>query len=444
MFRRLLLTAVLVCGFSILSTAVTISGFLDQELRFDFGANFDEFRFDTEIGLEAGFGAWNIGTFIDLESDGMEDLEFFTLGRIGAFDVYSIFEFHAIDGDNLGPGNIKEDWDTAVWTRIAGVDLWGVFSILAGDDPVDGWISGVGAAWGLHGQAGDLEIWSEMRFNMHTFVRWVVWNGIEKTVRFNQGCDTISVEEANCDLDFNYANIYARIPLDCMEVGARVGFHDAGFSNIRFWLTDVDTPVDWLDIDVLHLRFHDDAKEYEMELGLDLAEAFCITPYFSLVQDTPTAVKGIQLDALGFEAQFENVAFVASGMFDEVDYFIRDDARIDRFDRGEAYGYTLFPDCRESMSGMELALGIEVGVPGCCATQKLGVYGFFGPFIPTALFDLNIVRIMYEDHITPQLAWSAEFIIEVDSAPWVEFTFSYDWGDVQITNSMESCCNLLP
>ena len=445
MSRRLLLTAVLVCGFAVLGSAVTISGFFDQELDFSFGAGFTEFWFDTEIGLEAGFGSWNIGTFIDLETDGWEDLEFFTLGRVGAFNVYSIFEFHALDGGALTPGdNIKEDWDTAIWTRLAGVDLWAVFSILAGDDPVDGWISGAGWAWGLHGQAGDFEIWSEMRFNLRPFVRWVVWNGFEKTIRFNQGCDTISVEEPNCDLDFTYANIYARFPVDCMDVGARIGFFDTGFSNLRFWVEDIDTPIEWLEIDAIHLWFYEDEKELGLMFDVSVAEASCITPYVSLAQSSMTTVDGVQIDALGMEVEVESVTVIASAMFDDTDYYLGKDARLHAVKGSEPYSYTLYADCIGDRAGMEFALGLEVDGTGCCAPQTLGVYGFFGPFTPTALFDLEILRVIYEDHITPQLSWSAEFTFEASSPPRVEFAFAYDWGEVQITNSMESCCRIWP
>ena len=442
MRRAMLFAVVLVLGLGSAGYGISISGFVNHELRLDFGlGGFDDIWGDTEIGIEADLRGWTVGMFIDIETDGWEDLEFFLSGSFGAFEIFSWYEFYGVS-DNLTPTEVRQDWDTVVQMPFGGVDFWGVFS-MAGEESGGMSEYGSGAAFGFNAMAGPIEIWSEMRFNLRPFVRWVFWNGMDMVLSRIQACDLIDLEDPTCEMDFNRANIYVSLPFCCADIVAKLGIEDDGFHNFQIWLERIDTGLDWLAVDFVGIWYDVDGKDLDVTLDLSFGDASCITPYGSLDLGAADVVNSISLDGLGLVCPIGDVSLAVSALWDDTDYYIGEDARIHPVDGGATRGRLLLPACVEDMGGMDFALGLEAGGAGCCAPYQLGLYAFFWPS-STALFDLQHIRLIYRDEIGENVSWSMEVWAEVGWINAVEFTLTYTWGEPWLVNSTESCCSYPP
>ena len=432
-----------VLSISVLCSGLSMSGFIMHETYFDFeNGGFEGFIFDTEIGIELSFSQWTTGLFIDLESDGWEDLEIFSAGSLGAFDIFSWFEFYAIGGGNLMPGEMVQTWDTIVQLELGGVNLWGVFAMLVGDSGVlhD---SGTGSAFGFHAQEGVIDIYGEVSFNLHPFVPWVVWNGMDVVLSRLQGCTLIMLEDVTCAMTFTNADVFVLFPIGCADVGTRLTFDPLGFRAFHVWTEDLRTPFTWLTIELVDIWYMKNEKIFDISLGFNLGEAWCITPYLGIDQ-SEASVTAIRLDGLGLVCQLEDVTFIASALGNQTDFYIGEDVRIHQANQGFSHGYPLFFDCIKPMYGTEFAVGIETGGESCCSTNRLGVYAYFGPSTGSPLFDLREFRFLYTHEITEKLAWSLEAFADYDEFEGIEVTLYYTWGDVKIVSADESCCIFVP
>ena len=436
----LLLTGAGACG-------QTISGFLDYESDFHFHAgSLDYTKLDVEVGLELSSPVWAGGVFLDLESDGLEDIEFFGMGSFGALDIYSYFELTDPDQGHMTPDQLLQDWDTVVRLDLTGVELWGIFSQLVTDSEGVHTVKS-GAAVGAHATVGCIDFWAEARFGLRAFLTRAFWFGLDEVIRRNQACNFIRVSEdkVGCDLEFTRANIFTLFPIGCVDLGTRMGIDDHGFVDFRAWATNLQTGIDWLVIEAVEVWFELEHKHVDVHLGLGLGETTCITPFVSLIQSQQTAVDGIQLDGLQLLWEMDDVTVVASALMDDAEFFIAEDARIYPQDGGVTLAYVLLPDCIRSIDEVEFALGLEVGDEGCCAPSRFGVYAYFDSD-HGKLFDFVGLRFLFNDWITDSLSWSAEGWFEYEAYQRIEFTVSYAWGEPRIVSSAEgsSCCYYLP
>lgn len=443
--RGLIAGAILVACLGLLASGMSTSGFYMQEVYLDFeNGGFEDFVFDTEFGIEASFGGWTTGLFIDFESDGWEDLEIFTAGTLGAVDIFSWFEFYAVNGDHLMPGEIIQDWDTVIQLELSGVELWGVFSMLSAES---GGVqdSGTGLAWGLHEQIGAVGIWAEMTFNLESFVQWVVWNGMDTVLGSIQACDLVTVIDPTCAMSFAATEVFVTFPFACVDVGAFFGIaHDGDFA-FSLWAEHIQTGLDWLVIDLVELWYFADEKLIDFTFDVSLGEALCITPFVALEESFLFAIDAITLEGLQMVCPVGDATAIASVVMDSSDFYIGKDARIHPWDGGVSVGPVLASDCvGRPVGGADFAIGIETGGDGCCAPFQIGLYAYFDSSAPTPLFDLQRIRFVYRDNIGERLTWSLVALADHNEFEGIEIIVNYEWGHVQLVNSEESCCSYVP
>ncbi|MFC2106041.1 hypothetical protein ACFLS0_04755 [Candidatus Bipolaricaulota bacterium] len=454
-----LIIAVLVVGLGIPAGAQSLSGFIDHSttLYFDNGG-LDEFGFGTKIGIEYGIADWAFGTFLDLEDDynhwfgypyEWDVLAFSAVGSLGATEVYSLLQFESF-GDTLSASDMWQDWDTVLRTKIAGVEMWAILSLLARTEAEE-LFSGAGSAFGLHGQAGALEVWTEVQFNLYSVVDWIFANWFDEVLRKNQAYYLIEVLDwTSCAMDFSFADVYATFPFLCTDVRAWIGFDDDGFYAFELWVEDLETGIDWLQIDYVDLQYETDGKYLMMELEVSLDAATCIKPYVSLVQDNPFSVSGIRIEALELSYQIGDATIVFSelmyrGELYLPNYYLGIDARIHPWpswwwEWWDPTSYFMIPSqCTDPMFAAEEAIGLEIGGTGCCAPFLLGIYSFFDIDLTDVLFDWMGLRVLFKDGLTSKLSWSIESWLMHDGLEWIEFGFSYSWGDVRSISSDETC-----
>jgi len=447
MHRGLVLGIVALLGIAFCGTGMTLSGFYMQEVYLDFeDGGFEEFIFDTEVGIEASFGEWTTGIYLDFESDGWEDLEVFSSGTLGAFSVFSWLEFYAIDGHDLYVHEVIQDWDTVVQVEVSSVDLWWVFSIISVDTQTYSLTaSGIGSAFGLHTQIGAANVYAEFSFNLDPFAIWVVWNGMDTVLGKIQACNLINIENLTCAPTFSAAEFFVLFPFCGVDVGAFFGIaHDGDFA-FSLWTEDLQTPLDWLVIDAVELWYYPDEKLMDFTLDFSVGDALCITPFIELGQGFPAIAGEIYLDGLQVVCPIGDVVVAASALTDNTDFFIGRDARIHPRDGDVAMGAVIMPECiRSPTGGADFAIGIETGGSSCCAPFEIGVYAYFESGGHNPLFDLQRIRFEYRDGIGEKLSWSLVAIADHNEFEGIEIILNYEWGDVQLVSNDESCCAFVP
>lgn len=441
----LIVGAILLLGLGLLGSGMSVSGFYMQEIYLDFeDGGFEKFIFDSEFGIEASFGEWTTGLFLDFESDGWEDFEVFTAGTLGALQVFSWFEFYAVAGDHLTPGEIIQDWDSVFQVELSGIDLWGVFSLLAVED--GGFqASGTGWAWGLHEQVGDVGIWAEMTFNLYPFAEWVVWNGMDSVLSKIQACDLVDVLDPTCSMSFTVAEVFVTFPFQCVDVGAFFGIAHDGDLAFSLWAEHLETGLDWLVIDLVELWYFADEKLIDFTLDFSIGESLCITPFVALGQGFPFSADEIYIDGLQIVCPVGDATAIASVVTDDTDYFIGKDARIHPRNGGVSVGAVLASNCvGPPVGGADFAIGIETGGESCCAPFQIGVYAYFESGGHNPLFDLQRIRFVYRDGIGERLSWSLVALADHNEFEGIEIIVNYEWGDVELVSNEESCCSFVP
>gem|GEM_PF-1426748 len=469
--KTFLIIAVLVVGLGIPVYAQSLSGFIDHStiLYFDSGA-FDEFGFSTKIGIEYGIADWAFGAFLDLEDnsrrwygywDEWDVLAFSAVGSLGATEVYSLVQFESF-GKPLSTDDMWQDWDTVVRMEIAGVETWAILSVQEQTYDEESQ-SGAGSAFGLHGRADMLEVWAEVQFNLYSVVDWVFANGFDEVLRKNQACYyLIEVVDPTCSMEFSFADVYVAFPFLCTDVKTWIGFDDDGFYEFEIWVEDLETGIDWLQIDYVDLRYWIDGKNLDIELGVSLGDAVCIKPYASFVQENSFSVSGIRIEALELSYQIGDATIVFSELMyqEEIflpNYYLGIDARIHPlpswwWEETRASYFLIPSQCTDPMFAAEEAIGLEIGGDGCCAPFLLGIYSFFDIDLTYSFFDIDVtdvlfdwigLRVLFKNGLTSKLSWSFESWLMYDKVEWIEFGFSYNWGDVRSISSDETCCFFL-
>lgn len=456
--KTLLIIAALVAELVIPVGAQSLSGFIDNSttLYFD-NSGLDEFGFSTKIGIEYGIADWAFGTFLDLEANNWhwygypyewDVLAFSAAGSLGATEVYSLLQFESF-GDPLNASDMWQDLDTVLRTEIAGVEMWAILSLLAWTEDEET-LSGAGSAFGLHGQAGVAEVWAEIQFNLDSVVDWIFANGFDEVLRKNQTYYLIEVLDwTSCIMEFSFADVYVTFPFLCTDLGTWIGFDPDGFYAFELWAEDLETGIDWLQIDYVDLEYWINGKDLDIMLEVSLGDAACIKPYVSLVQDNPFSVSGIQIDALELFYQIGDATIVLSellyrGELYLPNYYLGIDARIHPlplwwWEEAPTSRFLLPSQCAYPILGAEEAIGLEIGGAGCCAPFLFGIYSFFDIDLTGVLFDWMGLRVLFKDELTSKLSWSFESLLMHDGLEWIEFGFSYKWGDVRTISSDETC-----
>ena len=415
-----------------------MAGFVDNEIFVDFGEPWsDALWLDFEVGFEYTVGSWTFGALADLYEEGLYDLAFVTVGSIGAIDVYSMYW---LDGEDFDyEDNMYADWDNAAWTTIAGADFWVLFSQVEHRD--FGWDgSGAGLAIGTHGTAGDVEVWSEIQFNLYPLLPFIYENGIEKTVEMNLPCDLIDVIDPTCRLDFTGAQFLFDFPFCSADAGSLIGFGTGGFYGVEFWMLDLATGIPGVILERTSLVFTPEEKTLYFWLGFDPGPSLCITPFVTLDLDDPTTVVGCEIDALQLACTIGDVSVVISELFANDDYYIGIDGVIHEYWGLLSYG-TLTEDCVDEAFGVQEAIGIEIGRDDCCSNESfVGIYSYFDLDLADSLFDWLGLRARVELAFSPLLSAFVEAWIWHDEFDSIAFGFDYSWGTLRALTKDWTCC----
>jgi hypothetical protein len=340
------------------------------------------------------------------------------------------------------------DWDNAVWASIAGADFWAIFSTVEERD-FEWDESGAGLAIGAHGLAGDIEVWSEIRFNLHPVLPFIYENGIEKTVEKNLACDLIDIIDPTCSLDFTGADFMFDFPFCCADVGSWISFGTGGFYWAEFWMLDLATGIPGVTLERTSLVFTPDEKMLYFWLEFDPGAGLCITPFVTLdmppfgpffdIQNAGT-IQGFEIDALELVCNIGDVKVVISELFTSDDYYIGEDAAIHK--RSDFVSFATFPDdCVNPAYGVQEAIAVEIGRDGCCGNETfIGIYSFFDIDLHDVLFDWLGVRVRAEMSFSPSISAYVEAWIWYDEFDAIILGFDYSWDTLRALIKDWDCC----
>lgn len=441
---RIALSTTLCVGLVAIAVIGQISGFVHDKIGIDFGAPWsDALYLEFDVGLEYTIGSWTSGTAVSLYNYGLLDISFVTIGSIGAIQVYSSYW---LDGEyNQADDFLYADWDNAVWTSVAGADFWAIFSTV--EDRGLNWNdSGAGLAIGAHGLAGDIEIWSEMQFNLESMMPYIYENGLEKTLEKNLACDLIDIADPTCSLDFTGAELVFEFPFCCADVGSWIGFGTDGFHALELWMLDLATGIPGVTLEQTRLRFSLNTKMLYLGLGFDPGIGFCITPYVTLdlgyVQspNSMPIIEGFGIDALELDCNIGDVKVIISELLSFDDYYIGIDGAIHNYPDDFSF-WTLSNECIQPAYGVHEAISIEIGRDGCCGSDSfVGIYNYFDMTLSDALFDWLGVRVRAEMSFSPSISAYVEAWIWHNEFDAIILGFNYSWGDIRALTEDWNCC----
>ena len=371
---------------------------------------------------------------------------------------------------SLSQPTFREWWNLA-WTSIAGVDVWAMWGIENTEWQFGGIASGsvnttgiapmvcatnygqtdshFGYTFGVHGVAGDLEVWAEADFGAgHLAVDMARW-GYDLNLIASTWLDcSWGHMDGLCDTSFKNLWVIATYPFGCASLISTLAISCSGFDSMSFGVDDVRFGAAWFYIDYAQIRFETDEKEWSLDLDLVVPEVLCIQPHFgwNLDQpgsDTSTLIDSIVLAGLSMECDWNGIKFLFAERFrtgesDSSDFFnITTDARLwsKVADREPLKGYPCWNPCLER-DAIDEAFGIEVQSDACCGgRQTAGIYVFFDHELnDVSLFDWHHVRAALNIGITQSFSvgMAAVFDYAMYSPALFTFRFGYEWGTLRI------------
>ena len=416
------------------------AGFIHGEIFLDLGDPWPAaMDLDFEVGLETTVGGWSIGSLVDLEQDGLEDLAFVALGSVGAVSVYSLYWLEGWTGGTPIPGvDLDQDWDNALWTSISGVDLWAFFSIRE-TTWEDLSINGAGLAVGAHGAAGGVEVWAEAQFNLESMLPYVYWNGFARTIEKNLACDLISVLEPTCSLDVSFIEFYLDFTACCAEIGSWLGFDPDGFYGLEFWVLDVATGLPGLTLAWIDLYFELDDKDLDFAFEFDPGFGGCIRPFVSLL-DKSSTVSGLRVAALDWVCEIGNATVTISELLSDHEFYIGIDGAIHGFPRPFSF-WAISEDCVEPVFDANEAVSVEVGDAGCCGgDDSIHIVAFFDTALDDVLFDWLGARARADIALTSNLSAYVEIWMWYDEVETIAMGLDITWGTLRAVTADWTCC----
>ena len=431
--------------FGLAGSASSFSGRWKTELDLDIdptAAFADSFSLWSEVASEFQIGSWTFAntTFFDSEA-GLHLTRFAVEGALGAFGMISSTAF----AESFGADRTV----LAGRVSVGGVEFWGgttLWRYTAGD-------SGAGLIFGASGIAGGSSIYADMAFNIERPIIWrVIEMGFDAVWEQLLLCDLLGPAAVTCDLPFSFLNVHTNSPLGCFDIETLTTFWWVdGFHLFRAWISDVDLGFGGLTLNRVDLLFAIDSKALLLDFGLRLAEAVCITPYVTWVEDASIGlIDGFSVRALEMICEVGGVKVIVSELFGAPVpgpllgpiFLIGNDARIHRID----LNFRGFSMCFEPVDADE-AIGVEFERAGCCGgTFKLGIYAFFDTDLPgTSLFDWSETRARFEYATASNLTVSGYLDVFEDGIPWLGVAFELLWGDLVLFGPdwQAACCRMV-
>jgi len=359
---------------------------------------------------------------------------FAAIGSLGAFDLISAIEFDPF-------------WDeshaiSAGRAALGGVGLWGAVAL--DDWMADPWL---GYLFGTYGSVGDVQFYADVGLNIDPIVTWAI-------IRY--GFETVWEQLAFCDMLFPISaggpvltslNVYTKAPFSCMDIETWIHVDPHGFQFFSLWASDVDLGIGGLLIDRMELLFRPNAKIVQFDLGFQVGEMACITPYVSLSDDPTTHhIDGLSFDALEMICTIGDVTVIVSELLNRTlmvpfFYVIGDDARIHKLEAGVWGPWWWW--CVTPIAASE-AIGIEIDRTGCCDTRfSVGLYTFFDTTLPASSpFDWTETHLTFECEFSNGYTVFGHLGTHHSSGMFLQFGFEAVWGDptVFVPDWMQICC----
>lgn len=498
-FRRLgreaevskaLVALVLVCLLGMVAIGDELSGRVD--FTFNVDPNRAIFNPQAAMVIEYSLSGWTFGMVSEFGSSqyvngdlglghfgsALEDIIFGVRGVLGAFHLasYMFFgsstpefredlfcgsvDFYSISEAVRQPRFLA--WKNLVWTSIAGVDLWAMWGIdaphtrmyttsVASFKPMDVDLeidTYSGSTFGVHGVAGELEVWAEVSFGAGHLIGLMPYWGYDLDYIASTWyyCDWGYGFDGDCSAAFDDLWVIVSYPFGCASLFSELYLDCSGFEFVSFAVRDIDLGVGWFYLDDLKVKFETDSKSVWLDLELAVPEVFCIQPHISWDLDlndddhsSDTVIDGISLVGLTMEYNWNNTTFLFAERFADPglgysEYAsITTDARLwSMVSENEPSTYCE-PNCGLLCIADE-AFGIEVDSDACCGERMFGgVYVFFDHELEEeSLFDWLGMRAVVEYGIAPNFVVGMTGDFYHSLPPLLGFSFSYTWGTLRI------------
>ena len=305
-----------------------------------------------------------------------------------------------------------------------------------------------GSTFGVHGVAGELEVWAEVSFGADHLIGLMPYWGYDLDYIASTWyyCDWGFGFDGDCGVAFDDLWVIVSYPFGCGSLFSELYLDCSGFDYVSFTVRDVDLGVGWFHLDDFKVKFETDSKSVWLDLELAVPEVFCIQPHVSWDLDlddrnSDTIIDGITLVGLTMEYSWNDTTFLFVERFadHELGYSeyasITSDARLwSRVSEREPSTYCE-PNC-DLLCMVDEAFGIEVNSDACCGTQMFGaVYVFFDhdyELENQPLFDWFGTRAVVEYGIGPSFVVGMTGDFYYSLPPLLGFSFSYSWGTLRI------------
>jgi hypothetical protein len=409
-------------GLGVAAFAAPMYGSWDTEICFrvqttDNAVFIDSFY--SEIGIGYLVGGWDFGMYMELDETGLTGIYFLADGSLGAFSFYSLLEFD--------PVNVAfSEWDNAASISLAGVNLYGLFSLenIGGD---------IGSGWGVggYGSAGDISVHAEALFNLdspfYPPIFWIDALGYDGFLSFNTNGyspygisrgDMIAVVQTSCAVAFSEFNLYARFPFTCLDLLVTLNFTCAnGFEIVCFKIDDIELGQ-WFYLDDLDICFTVQTKSVVVDFELVLGDTGCFVPYFRIDQEGNN-INGIIFDAFTIEYSWNGVTFTAGHLFNYDEYI----------------GFSTTGVLRDSGSvvmygdvAVDEFFGVTAEGDSCCGgLWSAGVYNFFLTGGSPGIFDWVKTTGDLEFGLASNLSITAGVEFSVDGLDEFCVGFEFTW-----------------
>jgi len=420
---------------------------------------------DRTFGMVSEFSSYSSGTNGNghTYSSALDDITFGVRGVLGAFQYASYMHFGVVGlyGDTVSENGLLpgfREWLNLAWTSIAGVDVWamgGIDSSLVTTNGVlrikpmsdeETIVTRIGSTFGVHGIAGDLEVWSEMNFGGGHLIKDMAFSGydldhISSTWYYCEWGDIDGV----CDSSFKDLWAIATYPFGCASIFSSLWINCEGFDSLTLGTRDVQVGADWFYIDHAYISFETDAKRWYLDLNLSIPDVYCIQPHFGWdldVNEPDSVIDSIELAGLTMEYNWDGIKFLFAERFrsessDSSPYVsITTDARLwSKVASAESFvsSSPCWSPCR--LEAIDEAFGIEVvGSDACCGGQLYGgLYVFFDHELEAStLFDWSQTRASVNFGITQSLDVGIAAYFDWYSSPLYTFRFTYTGGALRI------------
>ena len=425
--KKALVLTLLILGVGAATFAGPISGSAEVCARFN---KTDLIVFDTVVDLDYTISSFTFGVTAIFNLDTFDNLFFTAAGTLGTFELRSMLDF-----EPQTPAFMA--WTNAAKISLGGATLFGVFMMEELGLPQSG-SYGVGAAVGIYGTAGDVNVTAVTYFNMTDVTYYYHFYGYDWAVARDayQSCGTwykpsylpYGTQTAGCGLAWSGATIYADFPFVCLDVNAYVTFScTGGFDGFGLWFTGIETGIPWLDIAEVDIDFDIQTKTVSVYWDLVFGDWVCVTPYITL-DGGGASITGLTLNALLLEYSYNGVTVKAGEIFDNNWYAWALNGSTYDFGFTLDGGLSRYAGCYYNLDYDEF-FGIWVDGDSCCGgAYDISVVNFFNTALQaTAFFDWVETVANLEIGIGTNVSIEFSMSLKADGLQWFQLCGNFNF-----------------